>query len=152
MSTMRGSQNERAVTETPPAESGDALRLQLRQLARLLPEGATVMLDRSALERLAGPLAGDLGASNAEHDLTVAEAAEALRLSTNRVRALIAEHSLDAFRIAGRGGWRITADALRRFRAAGAPSPLLASEGPASRVDLGRWRRARRSDTNTKGE
>jgi excisionase family DNA binding protein len=120
-----------------------ALRLRLQQLARSLPEGATVTLDAAALERLAGPPSVDLGSHDTEPDLTVAEAAERLRLSKNRVRALIAEGSLDAYRVAGRGGWRITTDALRRFRAAGAP--LVSEHAEVTpRVDIGRWRRVRR--------
>ena len=120
---------------------------RLRELARLLPDGATTCLDRDALERLAGPLSDDADARESEADYTVAQAAERLQLSPNRVRALIAERSLHAYRVAGRGRWRITADALRRFRAAGTLPAQSRPEGPAARVDPGRWRRARRADT-----
>jgi excisionase family DNA binding protein len=137
--------DERHAIETTQGESCAALRLQLQRLARSLPQGATVNLDAIALERLAGPLSDERGAAVSESDLTVAEAAARLKLSTNRVRALIAEGSLEAYRVAGRGGWRITSDALARFRAAGMPPAQSQAEGPAARVDLGRWRRQKRA-------
>jgi excisionase family DNA binding protein len=137
--------DKRDAIEAIPGESCAALRLQLQRLARSLPQGATVNLDAIALERLAGPLDDDRTATASDPDLTVVEAAGRLRLSPNRVRSLIAERSLDAYRVAGRGGWRITADALARFRVAGAPPPLLQPEGPATRADLGRWKRQRRA-------
>jgi excisionase family DNA binding protein len=100
-----------------------------------------------ALERLAGPLDNDRTATASEPDLTVSETAARLKLSPNRIRALIAEGSLKAYRVAGRGGWRITSRALADFRRAGAPPPPLHPEAPAARVDFDRWRRTRRADT-----
>ena len=133
-------------TRREPAASGaqrspEPLAVRLRELARLLPDGATVSLDRGALERLAGSLGDDLGSSTSEPDLTVAEAAARLQLSANRVRALIGEGKLTGYRIGGVGGWRITAAALRRFREAGTPASLT-PKVPADHVDLGRWRRS----------
>ena len=135
--------DERDAIEAAPAEC--TARLRLRQLAQSMPEGATVNLDAIALERLAGPLSDERGAAVSEPDLTVAEAAAQLKLSANRIRALIAERKLDAYRIAGRGGWRITSEALRQFRAAGTPPGQSRTEGPAARADLGRWHRVRRN-------
>jgi excisionase family DNA binding protein len=137
MSTANGPQNHSDAIEEPIAPECPA-QLRLRQLALHLPEGGTVNLDRTALERLAGPLGDDPDSRVVEAYLTVAKAAKALSLSRNRVRGLISEGKLSAFRIGGVGGWRITAEALRRFREAGTPPATSHAEGPVERVDLGR--------------
>jgi hypothetical protein len=76
-----------------------------------------------------------------------ARAAAVLQLSPNRVRSLIGARLLAAYRPGGVGHWRITSRALADFRRAGAPAPPPQPEAPAARVDHGRWRPARRADT-----
>jgi excisionase family DNA binding protein len=118
----------------------------LRVLAEALPPGSAVPVPREwLLQLLEGPERNESGgASGTGHDYTTGEAAELLRLSANRVRALIAAGELDAYRVAGCGDWRVTQEALAAFRAAGKPLGRVRATLPAERADLSRWRRVRR--------
>ena len=121
-------------------ERGD-LATRLRILAESLPEGASVVLDRRALDALCATESRDPPVDDAGPDCTVAEAAVRLRLSANRVRALIGEGALAAYRVAGRGHWHITPAALAAFRRTGSSHAVSPSDRPG-RVDLARWRRS----------
>ena len=120
-------------------ERTSGLALRLRALAALLPEGALLVLDRRALDALCATESRDPPVDDAGPDCTVAEAAVRLRLSANRVRALIGEGSLEAYRVAGRGHWHITPAALAAFRRTGSSHAVSPPDRPG-RVNLGRWR------------
>jgi excisionase family DNA binding protein len=131
--------NNRVVTVATP--SGDlSLSARLAALAELLPEGASLVFDRASLGALAASERHDLAPGGSEPDLTVAQAAARLGLSKNRVRGLIGEGRLQAYRTGRTGGWHITPEALASFRKA---PPISASllANRAERIDLGRWRK-----------
>jgi excisionase family DNA binding protein len=127
--------------ELSPEPSSDlTLTERLRALASLLPPGATVSLDKAALVALCASERHDRAPGDTGGDLTTTEVAQQIGLSKNRVRALIAEGKLAAYR--GCGRWRVTQAALAAFRQSAVPALIITPSDRADRVDLARWRRA----------
>jgi excisionase family DNA binding protein len=104
---------------------------ELRAVAEALPDGASLTLPRAALLALCATERASLDAV----DLTVAQVAAMQQRSSNTVRRWLERGQLDGYRLAGGAGdWRVTRDALDRFRAAGARPKAGAG------LDLGSWR------------
>jgi excisionase family DNA binding protein len=110
----------------------------LRRLADTLPEGAAITLTRVHLLAL---LEADSYAPSG-HDLTAAEAAQALGCSTSAVRRLLESERLGGYKIGSgpRAAWRIPQASLAAFRA-----PKEAPRVEHGRAtDLAAWRRVPR--------
>lgn len=111
---------------------------RLRQMAELLPAGASVTLPREALlEALGEPLqTSALAAPPA--DLTVAELAARFQRSPSTVRGwLEADRFPGAYKL-NRRDWRVPLAAVETFEA-----QQRAQEAPRG-ADLGAWRRQRK--------
>lgn len=113
---------------------------QLRDLAERLPEGAALMLPKTALLEALN-IAGEIPASSATPlaDLTVAELAAWFHRSPSTIRGWLGAGRFPGSYKLNRRDWRVPKTALASFLE-------VARNGgrPSGAADLGAWRRHRR--------